>query len=249
MKSAEKLLKALRGGRIHRSRHHQVSSSGAIFRLGVYTHKKYDNNTKEVIEVPELLPFDESDDIDITKYLVSYIEESFIDYDVLYKPEEKPKQLSRKIYTNEGDLTEIRKYINRCLNKDRADNYDEWLKLGFVLFNIDDRLLDDWIEFSKQSSKFIEGECEKQWDNMKKTDLGLGTLKWWAKKDNIIEYNNILNENVAIYIDICIGSEGAHYDVANVLFRYCKDNLYMMKKMILGIILMKIIFGLKIKKD
>ena len=34
MKSAEKLLKALRGGRIHRSRHHQVSSSGAIFRLG-----------------------------------------------------------------------------------------------------------------------------------------------------------------------------------------------------------------------
>ena len=37
MKSAEKLLKALRGGRIHRSRHHQVSSSGAIFRLGSLT--------------------------------------------------------------------------------------------------------------------------------------------------------------------------------------------------------------------
>ena len=33
--------------------------------------------------------------------------------------------------------------------------------IGVCLHNIDDRLKEDWIEFSKKSPKFVEGECEK----------------------------------------------------------------------------------------
>ena len=113
--------------------------------------------------------------------------------------------------------------VLQCLNRSRADNYDQWIKLGWVLRNCDFRLLQTWIEFSKFSSKFIGGECEKLWDSMRVDTLGMGTLRWWAKKDNLARYNEILSDNVITLIDRCAGSEGAHFDVATVVHSLYKD--------------------------
>jgi P4 family phage/plasmid primase-like protien len=113
--------------------------------------------------------------------------------------------------------------VRRCLNRNRSDNYEEWIKLGWVLHNIDYRLLDTWLEFSSFSSKYNEGECRKLWHLMRNDTLGMGTLRWWAKKDNEMEYEAILSENVMILIDTCIGSDGAHFDVARVVHALYKD--------------------------
>jgi P4 family phage/plasmid primase-like protien len=113
--------------------------------------------------------------------------------------------------------------VRRCLNRNRSDNYEDWIKLGWVLHNIDFRLLDTWLEFSSFSSKYNEGECRKLWHLMRNDTLGMGTLRWWAKKDNEMEYEAILSENVMILIDTCIGSEGAHFDVARVVHALFKD--------------------------
>ena len=55
--------------------------------------------------------------------------------------------------------------------------------MGWCLHNIDYRLLEDWIEFSKNSDKFVEGECDKEWCDMDMKGLGL-VHYLWAKEDN-----------------------------------------------------------------
>jgi P4 family phage/plasmid primase-like protien len=124
---------------------------------------------------------------------------------------------------NDDDLNMARMLVADCLLPSRADNYEEWVKLGWTLRNIDYRLLESWIEFSRVSNKYIEGECQNLWNKMKNDTLGMGTLRWWARNDNPKEYENILKNNVEILIDKCIGSDGAHYDVAMVVHALFKD--------------------------
>lgn len=105
----------------------------------------------------------------------------------------------------------------KCLNKTRAENYEDWIKVGWTLRNIDSRLLTNWIEFSEVSSKYVAGECEKLWDKMKLDTLGIGSLHYWAKNDNPAEYKKISETNITALIDKAQGSKGAHYDVACVV--------------------------------
>lgn len=127
-----------------------------------------------------------------------------------------------KNMVNEDDFI-LAKELVECLNPKRAENYEEWIKLGWTLRNIDHRLLDAWIEFSRVSSKYIEGECQKLWNAMRTDTLGMGTMRWWARQDNPQKYEEIRNSNVAILIDRCAGSNGAHYDVACVVHALYKD--------------------------
>jgi len=131
--------------------------------------------------------------------------------------------LAAKNHTTGEELVLAKQIVTRCLNRSRSDNYEDWIKLGWVLHNIDDTLLETWLEFSSFSSKYNEHECRKLWHLMRNDTLGMGTLRWWAKKDNSAEYEKILNENVMVLVDVCVGSEGAHYDVARVVHALYKD--------------------------
>ena len=122
-----------------------------------------------------------------------------------------------KNYISDDEYILAKELVLECLSHTRADKYDDWINLGWALRNIDYRLLNTWIEFSKISSNYIEGECQQLWDKMRKEHLSMGTLRWWAKQDNIQKYNEIINNSILPLIDIAIGSEGAHYDVAKVV--------------------------------
>lgn len=124
---------------------------------------------------------------------------------------------------NEEELALARQLVCECLNPRRAESYEDWIKVGWALRNIDYRMLDSFVEFSRCSSKYIEGECQTLWNRMRLDTLGMGTLRWWARQDNPIKYNEILDSNVTTLIDRCIGSEGAHYDVAKVVHALYKD--------------------------
>lgn len=117
---------------------------------------------------------------------------------------------------------EIAKRLVKCLNKARAENYEDWIKVGWTLRNIDNRLLDSWIDFSQVSNKYVSGECEKLWDRMRLDTLSMGTLRYWAKKDNPTEYDKIDEDNVLALIDKAAGTKGADYDVANVVYTMYK---------------------------
>lgn len=124
---------------------------------------------------------------------------------------------------SQDDLVLTRQLVEECLNSRRAESYEDWIKLGWTLRNIDYRLLDVWTKFSKHSSKYIDGECQIKWDTMKIDTLGMGTLRWWAREDNPQKYTEIIDKNINSLIDKCIGSDGAHYDVARVVYSMFKD--------------------------
>jgi P4 family phage/plasmid primase-like protien len=135
-----------------------------------------------------------------------------------------------KKYVSEDDLIFIKKIVNECLSSSRADNYTDWINLGWVLRNIDYRLLETWIEFSKISSVYIEGECQQLWDKMRKDNMGIGTLRWWGKQDNLSKYNDIVNKSIISLIDKALGSDGSHYDIACVVHAIFKDEFKAISK-------------------
>jgi P4 family phage/plasmid primase-like protien len=130
-----------------------------------------------------------------------------------------------KNYTTDDDLVIIKRLVLECLSNTRAEKYDDWINLGWVLRNIDYRLLDTWVEFSKIGSSYVEGECQKLWNKMRKDHMGIGTLKWWAKQDNIMKYDEIINDSIIPLVDKCIRSEGAHYDIAKVVQAIYKNEI------------------------
>uniref|UniRef100_A0A6C0CS02 SF3 helicase domain-containing protein n=1 Tax=viral metagenome TaxID=1070528 RepID=A0A6C0CS02_9ZZZZ len=117
---------------------------------------------------------------------------------------------------------DIARRLVKCLNKARAENYEDWIKVGWTLRNIDYRLLENWVMFSQVSNKYVSGECEKLWDHMRIDTLSMGTLRYWAKKDNPTEYEKIDEDNVLVLIDRAAGTKGADYDVANVVYTMYK---------------------------
>lgn len=101
------------------------------------------------------------------------------------------------------------------LSDERANNYTDWISVGWCLRNIDYRLLEKWIEFSKRSPKFEDGECEKKWNYMRDDGLGMGTLNMWAKKDNPERYIEVMKQDISSLI--YISRNETHYDVACVV--------------------------------
>lgn len=134
----------------------------------------------------------------------------------------KSKNLTKN-FISEDDFILARMLVIECLSARRAESYEDWIKLGWTLRNIDHRLIDTWIEFSQVSSKYVEGECEKLWANMRIDTMGMGTLRWWARQDNPMKYNEILDSSVCSLIDQCISSSGAHFDTARVVHALYKD--------------------------
>ena len=118
------------------------------------------------------------------------------------------------------DLETVRKLVD-VLDIRRVESYDDWVRLGWCLRNIDHRLLETWVETSKRSSKYIEGECPRLWNSMRQGGLGIGTLHMWARTDAPERYRELLRLDLVALIK---GSVNAtHYDVARVvhhLYRY-----------------------------
>jgi phage/plasmid-associated DNA primase len=73
------------------------------------------------------------------------------------------------------------------LAQHRAEDYDEWMDVGFTLFNImngKEEGLQLWIEFSQRSIRYVEGECEDLWNRMEVRNKTIGSLKSMARKDS-----------------------------------------------------------------
>ena len=126
---------------------------------------------------------------------------------------------------SDEELTMVRKLTIDCLSAERAEAYDTWVRVGWALRNVDHRLLDTWIVFSKLSSKYVEGECEKKWSKMRMDGtLGIGSIRYWARQDDAATYKRIMDDSLQILVDRCIRSKGnAHFDIALVVQNMFKD--------------------------
>lgn len=115
-----------------------------------------------------------------------------------------------------NEITELVRILNPC----RADEYDDWMRVGWCLHNIDPiNNLQVWIDFSKRSKKYQVGECEELWQTMSNEGLNIGSLHMWAKQDSPYEYKTIMNHRVYTDIQTCNGSHNA---VAHIAFKILK---------------------------
>ena len=100
--------------------------------------------------------------------------------------------------------SEIKAVLN-CLKKERADDYEDWEKIGICLYNMDDRNYETWRVWSSQSSKYDLDACAKRWfskfPKCGKYNLDLNKLKEMAKKDNFEEFKKIININKNHFFD------------------------------------------------
>lgn len=73
-------------------------------------------------------------------------------------------------------------YLN-ALSAWRADDYDDWLAVGMALHSVDDSLKSEWDNWSRQSPKYKQGDCDKKWKSFKRQGVAIGTLAHIAKQD------------------------------------------------------------------
>ena len=207
----------------------QVNTDQVI--RNVYTEDEYDEME---ITFPELFSMRKE-----TSVILDMTSDSQTDYDnyiknIIPKTDKRTKAIvnnnllsaSRLLFkniSNDSDIQFSKAMLKECINPARADNYHDWITMGWVLRNIDYRLLDEWIEFSKNSTKYADGECEKRWEYMKEEKMGMATLRWWAKQDNEDKYNELKRECVNPVIDSAIRSDGTNFDVARIVHVYYND--------------------------
>ena len=139
--------------------------------------------------------------------------------------------LSRKInehgrtFTGLYEANEDLELIERLLDvlaSHRAEDRNEWMNVGWILYNItngSDEGLALWIRFSmKCPEKFDRSACLYQWSRMEKREVTIGSLKYLAKIDNEEEYRTLISEFMKPHITKSIELNGSHNDIAKALY-------------------------------
>ena len=122
-------------------------------------------------------------------------------------------------------------------------SYSKWIRVGWALRNISDRLFLVWIVFSAQSSSFSFSDIPEFYDMWMKFDLnntnGLrkGSIMHWSRLDAREKYKAVRENSIDYYIDLTLNNIGfkdmdvdsksikgcGDFDLAMVLYHLFKD--------------------------
>ena len=134
---------------------------------------------------------------------------------------ERKRKSSKTTKINVKDALKMSAKLLPMLSDYRAEDRNEWLNIGWLLYNIGDGssdALDQWIQFSKRcESKFDEDVCINEWENkMVKKDLTVGTLRYYASLDNPEKYKLFVKEQSTEFVKESLN--GSHHDIAKLLY-------------------------------
>jgi hypothetical protein len=111
----------------------------------------------------------------------------------------KKKSERKRDFDNNKDLEQILKEAKELcsmISSDRANDRSDWLKIGWILYNIsdgDDEAFTIWNDFSAQcDDKYDEAVCDYHWERMNQGELTIATLHYFAKTDNPDKYNEFI---------------------------------------------------------
>jgi len=104
------------------------------------------------------------------------------------KPQEQQRtaSINRELNISGGRFSDTQIALD-CLwhlGSDVADDRALWIKVGQILFDIDQGLLGEWESWSQQSSKYKPGECASKWKGFGRRSgkaATLGTLIYLAR--------------------------------------------------------------------
>jgi P4 family phage/plasmid primase-like protien len=139
------------------------------------------------------------------------------------KPKSEEDSTSKAYIHSPSNYDTIEKLV-MMLKPERADDYHDWIKIGMCLKGINMIYKIIWIEFSKQSSKFKEEECERVWKTLTpKGEMTEGSLRRLAKEDNPEKYRELRNADLRNLILKSINE--THTDIAHVAHFLFKDEI------------------------
>lgn len=124
----------------------------------------------------------------------------------------------------------VRRLVLECLDKKRADSYEDWMRLGWVLHNIEksEDMFNLWMEFSSYSPKFKHNDVRqihKNFQRMREDGDGPRlterSLHKWAKSDDPELYQKIVDESIVEYIRQKV--EATHKHMAMLLKKIYKN--------------------------
>lgn len=112
--------------------------------------------------------------------------------------------------------------LTKLLSAERATDYTDWRDVGLCLHNIDtgNELFYAWLDFSKKSEKYDKISCNKFWESFNQDINGyhIGSLIYWAKEDNLEEFNELEKKHILPYIEEFIEYQ-THLSLANLLYK------------------------------
>ena len=121
-------------------------------------------------------------------------------------------------------ITLARKLV-KLLSPKRAVSYNDWIPVGWALYNVSPTLLPEFLEFSKlHKKKYDEEYCKKVWDDCSKrhddSGYSIPSLVRWAKEDNEDGYKKILREKLNTLLTN--GNINTDFDVATMIYEMYK---------------------------
>ena len=151
---------------------------------------------------------------------------SLIKNNILPNYEDNNIKPFRKLTIKEN--IEKAKELLPLISKDRSNDYNEWINIGFILYCITDGCkegLDLWLNFSKLcEDKYNEAKCVYEWKKMTKKGYTVGSLIYYAKEDNPDEYKKLRQKKLQSFIaDTLSNGTSTHNDIARALFEYCEE--------------------------
>lgn len=173
-----------------------------------------DNNYEYYI--PKLLSINPShrDQQEIKEGLVNPLKE---------KIRNKKRREFKEVSTEKA--LQIARELLPMLSISRSTNRNDWMGIGWILNNISEGSeegLNLWLEFSQRDlEKYDEDFCIHEWDNMAKGDLGIGTLKYYAKQDDPIAYSDFVKKHSKKHIKDSL--DGSHNAIAKLLKTHYGD--------------------------
>lgn len=201
--------------RIYDSGMNKISLEKAFKYYEIYDQKERRINIRGNVKyylprILSIIPHGRSTKI-LKRGLVSPLKET------IRKREKKSSTSHRKLTVDQA--LAVAKRLLPMLANFRADDRNEWMTIGWILYNISDgdsEGMELWCEFSERcEEKYDENACIYQWERMTKTDLSLGTLRYYASVDNPEEYKKFKEEQQKKHIRNSI--DGSHNDIAKAL--------------------------------
>lgn len=200
----------------------EISLETAFKNYQLYNHKEQliDIRGKVKYYLPRILsiiPYNRKNK-EIRKGLISPLKEK------LKKKEKITSNINHSKLSVEESLS-IAKKLLPMIADFRANEYTDWMSIGWVLYNISEGSnegLELWCEFSSRcEEKYDEDVCVHNWERMTKRDITIATLKYYANADNPEEYKKFKKEQSEKHIIASI--EGSHNDVAKALYEEYGD--------------------------
>lgn len=194
-------------------------------------YRLYDNN-ETVINITRPIKYYLPRFLSIIPFPASKRKELLIKPTIQTPVKEKAKIIEKatKKSTHKKNVDEDMRIARRVipmLSDHRTEDRNDWINIGWILFNISEGTDDGlklWCDFSSRSeTNYSEASCIHEWASMVMKERTIGSLLYLAKLDSPEEYKKFKTECIEKRIDESISLTGSHYDIAKILHEEFKD--------------------------